>query len=416
MSLRVKSVALCNCEGVVKNPPGSPQLQAAVNSFQELMDTSSLTIKGGYRETFDVIRVDNQIKKWFKERKSLLPVLREMLTATRNRMDSEFLQTSLQREIDLSECALITSCIAEIETGSLFSEYQRDTKNLVDRYNKGNVCIRTVVFGKDGTDVETTNPEKTLIVDEYISLASKYVRIDVTRMNLIKSDLCSNCGNNLEDMVAQPDSQLVCDCGAIQRKLVYNKFSKDENKFESHEDESIENFEKAFYDYMGICTNRIPPVLYKELDDYFSSKKMPIGKDVMLLPLERNGRRGNTNAKMLRNALSQIGRPAFYKNVNHIGSMYFGWNLPDISHHREKVMQYYNELQKAFRSIPLQERQRKSSLGTQLMLQELLIMVGHECYPDEFKVSENPESIRLQYKLFKRMCESCNNPSIRCRF
>ena len=115
---------------------------------------------------------------------------------------------------------------------------------------------------------------------------------------------------------------------------------------------------------------------------------------------------------MLWTAISEIGHSAYYEDANLIGHLYWGWTLPNVMHHKETIISHYNKTQKVFYQIPPEERCRNSSLGTQYRLWRHLQLVGHECYMDEFKIAGNSESIRNHNRLWKLMCEGCNDPTI----
>jgi hypothetical protein len=83
-------------------------------------------------------------------------------------------------------------------------------------------------------------------------------------------------------------------------------------------------------------------------------------------------------------------------------------------HLRELIIYHYNITQQIFNKIPVEERERDSSLGVPYRLWRHLQLVGHKCYIDEFKIVVNRESLNCHDKLWKRMTEEANliDPSI----
>jgi hypothetical protein len=178
-------------------------------------------------------------------------------------------------------------------------------------------------------------------------------------------------------------------------------------------DESIDNFIRAFIRYQGLQPrDHITQELFDQLDQYFIQNGRPIGENIRKLPLNKRGKRGDTNHKMLWTALSHINRSELYEDTNLIGHLYWGWTLNNIMHHKETIIAHYIKTQKVFYQIPQEERGRTSSLGTQFRLWRHLQLVGHECYQDEFKIAENAESMRTHNRLWALMCEGSNDPSI----
>ena len=169
---------------------------------------------------------------------------------------------------------------------------------------------------------------------------------------------------------------------------------------------------KAFDRYQGFQSDPPDDSLYTILDNYFIQLGRPSGKEIKEMELDERGRRGDTTHKMLLAALSHLGYPNYYEDVNLIGHKYWGWTLPDVSMYKEKIISHYVMTQNVFLQIPKEERDRQSSLGTQYRLWRHLQLVGHECYSDEFKIAENVDSLHKHNRLWKYMCEKCNNPEI----
>ena len=178
------------------------------------------------------------------------------------------------------------------------------------------------------------------------------------------------------------------------------------------DDESIDNFLRAFIRYQGLQPDRPDDSLYDELDGYFARHDRPSGEEIKQLPLNSRGRRGDTDHKMLWNALSQIGRSEYYEDANLIGHLYWGWTVQNVMHLKERIIEKYNKTQKVFYQIPPEERGRNSSLGTQYRLWRHLQLEGHECYMEEFKIAENSESVRTHHRLWRLMCQGTNDPDI----
>jgi hypothetical protein len=184
------------------------------------------------------------------------------------------------------------------------------------------------------------------------------------------------------------------------------------NPNNSVDDDSIDNFLKAFTRYQGLQSDCPNEKLYEELDEYFRRQNLPLGHEIRQLPLNERGRRGNTNHLMLWTALSAIERSAYYEDSNLIGHIYWGWTLPDVNQYRERIITHYNKTQKVFYEIPPEQRGRSSSLGTQYRLWRHLQLVGHDCRMDEFRIATNEDSLRTHDYLWRLMCEGADDPDI----
>jgi hypothetical protein len=136
---------------------------------------------------------------------------------------------------------------------------------------------------------------------------------------------------------------------------------------------------------------------------------MPTGEQVRALPLNERGRRGDTDHKMLYDALSATGYSEFYEDANLIGNIYWGWPLPDVRHLERLIQTDYERTQRVYNTLP---KERVSSLGTQYRLFKHLQLRSHPCTKDEFKIAEMQESLELHESTWQKMCEGCNDPYI----
>jgi hypothetical protein len=230
------------------------------------------------------------------------------------------------------------------------------------------------------------------------------------------SDICLGCNLSLTKFgINENGIQRCLNCQTEYTVMILSKLSKDGGCVSNGntDDESIDNFIRAFIRYQGLQPQEhIPDELFEELDAYFHQNDRKLGEEIKLLPLNKRGRRGDTDHKMLWNALSYIHRSEFYEDTNLIGHLYWGWTLHNLMHFKEKIISDYMKTQKVFYQIPPDERCRTSSLGTQFRLWRHLQLIGHECYPEEFKIAENAESMRTHNKLWQLMCEGAGDPNI----
>lgn len=256
------------------------------------------------------------------------------------------------------------------------------------------------------------------LIEEFLEIAGDYIQIDVIRYNVRPSDICSGCGASLSKVATNEDGTIRCPnetCLTEHNSIILAKLAKDSSRINTNvstDDESIDNFLRSLTRYQGLQQDLPDDSLYDELDNYFIKHGRPSGNIIKNLPLNERGRRGDTNHKMLWNALSEIGRSEYYEDANLIGHLYWGWILPNVSQYKETIVHHYLQTQKVFYQIPIEERGRNSSLGTQYRLWRHLQLVGHECYMDEFKIAENPESLRTHNRLWRLMCDGANDPDI----
>lgn len=375
-------------------------------------------ITGSYSDDFNILYVDQIIrKKLHYECTNYLLELKAKYNNLRFLVSQP--QTYIMRKDTLESLDKIDKEIKEIESGKKLYSYDLEVRDIIHQYKKISKPIKTVLF--DNYDIELKEHEdivrqKLILIDKFLELASKYIQIDVVKVSYKPKNICLNCGMLLDHVSPNEDGTIRCpECYVDYNSITFSKTNKDSIRVTNNnntEDESIDNFLRAFIRYQGLQPERPDESLYKELDEYFKRNNRPTGDEIKKLPLNNRGRRGDTNHKMLWTALAQIGRSEYYEDVNLIGYIYWGWKLPNVMHLKDRIIDKYIKTQRVFYQIPPEERGRSSSLGTQYRLWRHLQLEGHECYMDEFKIAENPESLRMHNRLWKLMCEGANDPEI----
>ena len=378
-------------------------------------------ISGTYNEDYNIMYVDEIIrKKLQQERFTHLQGLRSRYRA----FEAQSLQpqTYVMREKTLETMRKLNKEISQIESGERLRNYDARVSELLTEYRKYKGRIKTVVFDvaeeEKYVELDDDLRRRIHLIDTYLDIALEYIQIDVIRINTRPSDLCNGCGLSLTKVATSEEGTVRCpnpDCQTEHNVIILAKLAKDGSRINTNnttDDESIDNFLRAFTRYQGLQPDRPDDSLYEELDAYFARHDRPSGEAIRQLSLNSRGRRGDTDHKMLWNALSQIGRSEYYEDANIIGHIYWGWTLPNVMHLKERIIDKYNKTQKVFYQIPSEERGRNSSLGTQYRLWRHLQLEGHECYMDEFKIAENADSLRTHHKLWRLMCEGTKDPDI----
>jgi hypothetical protein len=378
-------------------------------------------ISGTYHLDYNIVYIDEIIRKKLRQEKfTHLHGLKSKYKSLETLSCQP--QTYVMREKTLESMKKLNNEIAQIESGEKLRIYDSRVKEIISDYRKYNGRVKTIIFDVEEEEhyeeIDDGLRHRIFLIDTYLSIASEYITIDITRINNRPADLCNGCGMSLAKVATSEEGTIRCpnpDCQTEHNVIILAKLAKDScriNTNNSTDDESIDNFLRAFIRYQGLQSDQPDESLYDELDDYFIRHDRPIGEEIKLLPLNSRGRRGDTDHKMLWTALSQIGRSEYYEDTNLIGHIYWGWVLPNVMQYKEIIISHYNKTQKVFYQIPAEERGRHSSLGTQYRLWRHLQLIGHECYMEEFKIACNMESNRSHNRLWRIMCEQCEDPDI----
>jgi len=246
-------------------------------------------------------------------------------------------------------------------------------------------------------------------------LAKNYIDINIVKITNSPTDICIGCNGNLNDVAVNEDGLKICNnCQTEHSVILYNKTSKDASHISNTStqiDDSIDNFMQAFDRYSGIQSEPAD-FIYRELDSYFTKYNLPTKNQTKNIPKDRRGHKLGTSQKLMAAALNELGRSEFYQDIQLLCHKYWGWDLPDVQKLRSNMIDIYNKTQIVFYEIPISERNRTSSLGTQFRLFKQLQLLGHECYEEEFRIAENETSYNLHHKLWKMMCDGANDSNI----
>lgn len=258
-------------------------------------------------------------------------------------------------------------------------------------------------------DTDSTNRLK--IINEYLKIAKKYISIQVSR-NVNHKKSCMNCKTSLENEEMSTDGILRCPECHNEHQMIESIKHIDHFKIQHLNNENdMDNFINALTRYQGLQGNP-PAIIFTKLDAYFKERGLPDAAYIRSLPYNDRGKKGEYNKEMLYNALSSIGYASYYEDINLIGHIYWDWKLPDLTNLKETILRHYTITQKSFYKIPLEIRERISSLGCNYRLYNHLRLVGVPVYKDDFKIAENPNSIAQHDKIWKLMCSLSDDEEI----
>lgn len=375
-------------------------------------------VSGTYTRDYDITKLHAKILHKLQAETQELPQLNTLL----NGMQQELLRTGAYLpHVKYTKLAgnieELRTKIAAIQSGQRLIEYNDRVDDLLTKYAKLSGKIRVIFFDQESSYSLTQEDYQRLdVIERYIEVAKGYLDLDLRRVSLEPKDLCVGCGASLANVQINDNQMRQCiKCETEHFTLTTVRHPKDNAKMTiggSGDDDSIDNFIKALTRYQGLQADVPDPKVYSDLDKYFQKYGKPTGEIIRALPLNAKGRRGNTDHAMLLNALKCAGWSEYYEHVNLIGHIYWGWLLPNVSEHEDTIIRHYHATQAVYRSIPIEERGRISSLGTQLRLYLHLRLVGHECDRDNFKIAQNVDSISNQIVLWQRMCAGCDEPDI----
>ena len=413
----------------------APQLDMATlqRQFGAAVNVSSVSninhedldkpIIGTYSVDYNIVNLDTSERKRLEVEKSgaygRLREITDLLQKYEHMLNVN--QTYLERKQTIKQKDELIQEYNHISSGQKINEYNERTNYLVKEYTTLGIGFKWVSIdgksSKESTDddVVDTNRERRLeIIAEFIKIANNYTPLSIHK-DIDKNPYCRACSTNLKDVPIESSGHQICpNCNANWWVSINHASLKDNSvtNVTKSNNTDRDNFHRGYRKF--ICLqgeDKLPDGWRLKLDDYYLNKKKKpqfVGEYVQHQPITYRRYRGGTTPKMLFKALSECGMTDHYGDVNLIGHLYWGWDIPQAEHLESLVMQIYDETQEILDSLPAEERDRSSSLGVQYRLFKTLEMLGFDCKRYEFRIAEMQDSIENHERLWKIMCEGAN--------
>jgi hypothetical protein len=360
-----------------------------------MLTTCKRKIVDYYIDDYDILYIHDVIlSQLLQEKKNLNQFINEL-----NSKEEEFKKShtyNVKKDLQSSIDVLKTS-IDDIKKDKI-NIYKCQINTLLDDY----------ILTKKNKDLI----QKHKIIDRYLEIASQYLDIHVKRIHPLKENCCIQCSTSLQDIKINNEGTIRCLNCSTDHQVILNKPSSYDAKFNFFNiDKDMENFTKALMRYEGL-QDKPNKIIYDKLDVYFKSRGFPTSDVIKNMPLNERGKKDNTNRELLCTALAHIKHTEYYEDCNLIGHIYWGWKLPNLTDVKQTIFKHYTMTQKCFYRIPLDIRDRISSLGTQYRLYRHIQLVNHECYIEDFKIANDNKSLQNHHRLWKMMCELADDPEI----
>ena len=359
-------------------------------------------------DDYDITIIDKIIKSNIEIEKSKLNEYKAELNDKKNKLEDVLIiydYNKLSEEIEA-----LKKNILNIEKNTTYKEYVLETAEILEKYTKYPKNSKKLDIMHKSHDV-VMDTEKIETVEEYISYAKKYVRIDIKSVKKPRNfgaHKCTSCNESLNGIITDGSGTGNClYCGS-------------ENKVDritiigNREYEDLANFLKTFYRYIGTQTVKFSvDEMTKKLDEYFINKGKLPSSYYKNLPLNSKNKKDGTSTATLLEALKDIGRNDNYEDIMYIGNFYYGWKLDDIMHLESVMTEHYKATQLVWEmKMTPSEKERESSLPTNYRLMKHLQILDVSFDVTNFKLPQQLETIRKYDRMWEIMCNRSQHPDI----
>jgi len=377
------------------------------------------SIEGTYSWDYNILDVHNLIVRRFQYKKDKnLATLTQSLSEERNKIKNR--QSMIERKRTRKRIQTLENDIEDLKRDNKFKQYINKVKPLIDRYRQIGSLTKMVSFNKSdeytnkSDKVPETEEEQIFrhrIISNYLDIAKKYIKIDVVRRIDI-DNICSGCRNKLDENAEIDKTGItVCKlCGTERIPITVSPFFKNTTRVNTSRNnyEDRDNFYKVILRYQGKQINKPNSSVYDKLDRYFESIDFPSSNEIKLLRKNKysdnntNNEKDKTSRQLMYEALRKTGNSNQYDHINLICHVYWGWELPDISHLESQVMNDYDISQKIYDSLP---KDRKSSLNSQFRLYKHLRRLGYFCKESDFKIPTTQDIREFHEITWSTICD-----------
>lgn len=321
--------------------------------------------------------------------------------------------TIIEMEARKKEIEQLRKEISYHTSGRKLKDYLRETTPIVDEYVSLGQYVEQVNFNdnEDANNLDDDTVHRLLVIDNYFRIASRYVKMDVFRENIIRDNVCANCGGKLINMSFDTtDADQYCvNCNTISvsdGSLAYNEGTK--LQAEPRKYDVLITFKRELKQFQGIEKIVLPDDLFEKLDNYFLSIGGKTCEEVRKRGVDEYGKTYGTSLNGLCDALGQVGYSSLYKHANKIGKEYWGWKLHDLKKEMPMLINDFIVIQREF---PFVEKKRSSNICSQHRALHQLLLRGIKVAITDFKLP-GPEALLNSEIIWKQMVERTQYPYI----
>jgi hypothetical protein len=278
----------------------------------------------------------------------------------------------------------------------LFNYYdmiEKQSKNLNIGVEFGSKTILDALNNDSDKKSSNSNiPEKSVLVDEYLSITNKQ---HIKKINNDNIEICRNCKSSL--ICLQHDAIMICNsCGyqelllVEQNRPILKQNTKDTSHFSY---KRINHFREWCNQVQGKESTDIPDEIFEKILNEIKKEKIENTKTI-------------TYNKM-REILKRLRINKYYEHINYIINRINGIPTPQFSPELEdRLCSMFRDIQGPFlKHCP---KDRKNFLSYSYVLYKFFQLLGLDEYLKYFPLLKSREKLYVQDQIWKKICEELN--------
>jgi hypothetical protein len=330
------------------------------------------------KDILDILDIDNKIVVKYREEKMKIPEYSERLDMLKKSYNSNNLKPNMVIEVS-KEIEKLEEYLNNISNDIELNFYLVETSEILEKYKKFlKMPLKMNFIGKQNNNEK----EKIILFEEYLSIASKYIDINIDLKNIKKlpTIVCINpeCNNKKDFDIIDTNLYICNKCFAQQH--IYREVS---TSFGDVERVNIStkyvydrriHFRDCINQYQGKQNCTIPQKVYDDLEKQFELHHLLNGDK----NIPKEVRFKNITKSHIMMFLNDLGYSKHYENVHLIHYVFTGIKPADISHLEDRLMNDFDLLTQTYDRM-FKHLKRKNFINTHFILYQLLHKYKHPC-------------------------------------
>lgn len=358
-------------------------------------------------EDVDILKLDKQMRLYFKEEKEKLDFYKEEMNKLLNIYNDNNIRNHIKKKLR-NDIDKLNNKIKWIDNDTKRNFYIIDTVDKVKSYKKILQTPIKISFSGENKETEKINKEKRKIKLQFLKEFKKYIESTDFEYELplssssslisLKSKneeqiVCSNCNNKKQ--FETNDNEIVCLLCGVQITVFNNSTSYADSErvnitAKYTYDRKI-HFRDCIKQYQGKQNCTIPKIIYDEITEEFRKHHLLSPNDSKQLRFR------NINKQHIMLFLKELGYAKHYENCTLIHYNLTGIKPDDISHLENKLMDDFDRLVCIYDKIYKRGIEtiidRRNFINTQYVLYQLLLRHKHKCSKDSFSILKTIDRI-----------------------
>lgn len=330
-------------------------------------------------ESYDILQLDEKIKKLLQEETKKLDFHKQRLDDIESELDTtnddpDGRLTYRQRVKLQDERDDLIKKIDDLETNNMIAEYMCISQKIITDYMKLIIVpINVSFFGGKSTVQNHDTAKKEILLEKFLDVAKRYLPIKTFKQEIQKKHTC-DCGNSSE--FTQTENTVTCDECGIERNIytIHTNFKDVDrvNLSQKYKYDKKTHFRDTMNQYQGKQNKKIDNKVYSRCEDWFRRHNLLVDTKGMEgteseLFYKRHSKITKGHIYM---SLSETENTSYYEDVNLIHNYFTGIPCPDISFIESELNDDFDKVASAYEQI--KDVDRTNFLNGQYVLYQLL--------------------------------------------